>query len=191
MFANMACQSIEVIEGENPLQVVSYEFLTDRAGPGQFRGGAPYRREYEFLEREAVLQVRSDRRDFRPYGLYRGQPGRASLNILNPDGEARVLDSKLIMNLARGDVFRHELAGGGGWGDPLERDPARVLEDARNGFVSCDGAKSDYGVVIRTDGWEVDESATLERRRRMRSARGDAPADSVSREEEAYGLAAP
>ena len=69
MFANMASQSIEVIETEQPMQILSYEFVPDRAGPGKFRGGAPYRRDYKFLEREAVLQVRSDRRKFRPYGF--------------------------------------------------------------------------------------------------------------------------
>ena len=75
MFANMASQSVEVIETENPLQILAYEFVPDRAGAGQYRGGAPYRRTYRFLEREAVLQVRSDRHKIRPYGLYGGYPG--------------------------------------------------------------------------------------------------------------------
>ena len=181
MFANMACQSIEVIEAENPMQVLSYEFLTDRAGPGKFRGGAPYCREYRFLEREAVLQVRSDRREFLPYGLYGGRPGRPSTNVLNPAGNARILDSKLIMNLERGDVFRHELAGGGGWGDPLERDPASVLNDVRDQFVSAAGAASDYGVVINMADWTVDESATSALRESMRE-NGDGSNNVVNRE---------
>jgi N-methylhydantoinase B len=179
MFANMACQSIEVIEQENPMQVRAYEFLTDRAGPGKFRGGVPYRREYKFLEREAVLQVRSDRRDFQPYGLYGGQPGRSSCNVLNPEGEAQALESKLIMRIERGDVFRHELAGGGGWGDPLERDPVRVIEDVRNEFVSVAGAADDYGVVIDIDQWSVDEAATAALRTKLRAARP--PLSDVSR----------
>ena len=189
MFANMACQSVEIIEAENPLQVVSYEFLTDRAGPGKFRGGAPYRREYRFLEREAVLQVRSDRRDYLPYGLYGGQPGRPSLNTLNPHDEARTLDSKLIMNLQHGDVFRHDLAGGGGWGDPLERDPTRVRDDVRNEFVSPDGARRDYGVVVEPSTWTVDGEATTELRGKMRAARGNASPPAVSREAGVFGLA--
>ncbi len=167
IFANMASQSIELIEAENPLQMRRYEFITDGAGPGKFRGGVPYRRDYRFLEREAVLQVRSDRRDFSPYGLYGGRPGRPSHSVLNPDGEARVLDSKLIMNLHHDDVFRHELAGGGGWGDPLERDPERVLDDARNEFVSVEGAARDYGVVIDQDRWIVNEAATESLRETM------------------------
>jgi N-methylhydantoinase B len=70
IFANMASQPIEVTEQEQPIQIVAYEFLTDAMGAGHFRGGAPFRREYWFLEDEGVLQVRSDRWDFRPYGLY-------------------------------------------------------------------------------------------------------------------------
>ena len=168
----------------------AYEFVTDRAGPGKFRGGVPYRREYKFLEREAVLQVRSDRRETRPYGLYGGRPGRPSRNVLNPAGEARDLDSKLIMNLQRGDVFLHELPGGGGWGDPLERDPEHVLEDVRNEFVSVEGAARDYGVVVRTESWTVDHAASAKRRQALRESRptrADAP---VLREDDVEPLGA-
>jgi N-methylhydantoinase B len=158
MFANMACPSIEVIEAEQPVQVLCYEFLPDTMGPGQFRGGAPFAREYRMLEEEGVLQVRSDRRDFLPFGLYGGEPGRPSMNYLRRGGETSVLPSKFCIAFRRGDVFRHELAGGGGWGDPLARDPARVLRDVRNGLVSLAAAAADYGVV--TDGDTIDEAAT-------------------------------
>ena len=160
MFANMACQSIEVIEAEQPLQVSEYEFLPDRAGPGKFRGGAPYCREYRFVEKDAVLQVRSDRRSVLPYGLYGGQPGRPSNNILNPGPEALPLDSKLTMNIKYGDVFRHELAGGGGWGNPLERSIDKVVLDVRDGYVSLEGAKRDYGVCIDHETGLADEEKT-------------------------------
>lgn len=182
MFANMACQSVEVIEAENPLQVLSFEFLPDRAGPGKFRGGVPYRRDYRFLEKEAVLQVRSDRKEYLPYGLYGGQPGRASANLLNPDGNARPLESKFIMDIVEGDVFRHELAGGGGWGDPLERDPDMVLDDVRNEFVTVAGAARDYGVIIDVATDRVDIAATDSRRVVLRDARGEADLPAVSRE---------
>ena len=168
MFANMASQPVEVAEAENPVKILSYEFVPDRAGPGKFRGGSPYRRDYRFLEDEGVLQVRSDRRRFRPYGLSGGRPGRPSQSFLNPDTENRELPSKLTMTIRRGDVFRHELAGGGGWGDPLERDPARVLRDVRNGLVSDAGARDDYGVVVDTANRTVDLAATEALRRQMR-----------------------
>jgi len=171
LFANMASQSVEVTEAEHPLQVLRYELLADRAGPGRFRGGAPYRRDTRFLEHSAVLQVRSDRHAVRPYGLYGGLPGAPSRNVLNPDGEARELASKVTMELVDGDVFRHELAGGGGWGDPLERDPEAVLRDVRNEYVSAGRARRDYGVVVDTVRWRVDEPATAELRAALAAQR--------------------
>src|SRR5580765_2726743 len=76
IYANMASQPIEVTETEQPLQITAYEFIPDAMGPGKYRGGAPFRREYKLLAEEAILQVRSDRHDFRPFGLYGGGPGR-------------------------------------------------------------------------------------------------------------------
>jgi len=183
MFANMASQSIELIEAENPLQVLSYELIPDRAGIGEYRGGVPYRRDYRFLEKEAVLQVRSDRRRVRPYGLCGGRPGKPSCNILNPDRNAQVLDSKFTMTLYQGDVFRHELPGGGGWGDPLKRDPQKVLKDVRNEFVSLECAATDYGVVIDDATWQVDEAATTLLREAHREKRGGEPLPTVTWED--------
>src|SRR5438445_59035 len=148
IYANMASQPIEVTETEQPLQITAYEFIQDAMGPGKFRGGAPFRREYKLLAPEAVLQVRSDRRDFRPFGLYGGGPGRPSMNYLNPDRNPAPLPSNLTTNTKEGDPFRHEVAGAGGWRDPLERDPALVLNDVRNEFVSLRAAREDYGVVL-------------------------------------------
>src|SRR6185437_7254509 len=116
IYANMASQPIEVTETEQPLQITAYEFIQDAMGPGKFRGGAPFRREYKLLAKEAILQVRSDRRDFRPYGLYGGGPGKPSMNYLNPDRAPAPLPSKLTMTMKQGDLFRHEVAGAGGWG---------------------------------------------------------------------------
>ena len=76
------------------------------------------------------------------------------------------------MALKRGDVFCHIHPGGGGWGDPLERDPAAVLKDVRNEFVSAAKAEEDYGVVIDTNAWKVDAAATDRRRTEMRGRRG-------------------
>ena len=169
IYANMASQPIEVTETEQPLQITAYEFIQDAMGPGKWRGGAPFRREYKLLAEEAILQVRSDRRDFRPFGLYGGGPGKPSMNYLNPDRNADPLPSKLTMTMKKGDLFRHEVAGAGGWGDPLERDPALVLKDVMNEFVSVRAARDDYGVAVEGDA--VDETATVALRRQMRDAR--------------------
>ena len=172
MFANMASQSVEVIEAEQPVEILAYELLPDRAGPGKYRGGAPYYRDYRFTEKEAVLQVRSDRARFRPYGLYGGLPGTASANYLNPQRENKKLTSKPTMMIENGDVFRHELAGGGGWGDPLERHPSDVLRDVRNELVSVEAARTGYGVIVDTEAWRVDIDGTSALREQMRSSRG-------------------
>jgi len=141
----------------------------------------PFRRDYRFLEEEGVLQVRSDRRTHRPFGLYGGSPGMPSENYLNPEGENRTLPSKFTMNIKRGDVFRHVLAGAGGWGDPLERDPAAVLRDVRNELLSPAKAAADYGVVVRNK--QIDAAATARARAEIRAARGWREVPAVQRDD--------
>jgi N-methylhydantoinase B len=172
MFANMASHSVEVTEAEHPISLLAYEFVPDKAGAGKYRGGVPFKRDYRFNETEGTLQVRSDRRDHRPFGLYGGNPGGPSENYLNPDTESRILPSKLTMTIRNGDVFRHVLAGGAGWGDPLERDPDAVLKDVRNELLSPAKAATDYGVVIDTRRWSVDAAATRRRRAEIAERRG-------------------
>jgi N-methylhydantoinase B len=172
MFANMASHSIEVTEAEHPIQLLAYEFVPDKAGAGKFRGGVPFRRDYRFLEDAGTLQLRSDRRTHRPFGLYGGSPGEASENYLNPEGENRILPSKFTMEVRHGDVVRHVLAGGGGWGDPLERDPAQVLKDLRNELLSPARGTADYGVLLDRSGTQVDGAATARLRDEMRRRRG-------------------
>ncbi len=174
IFSNMASQSVEITEAEHPVEILRYEFLTDRAGAGLYRGGAPFGRDYRIKATTASLQVRADRASFRPYGLYGGAAGHFARNILNPGtaGE-RPLSPKFTMDVVAGDVLRHELAGPGGWGDPLERPPEAVLEDVRDGFVSIAGALRDYGVVILAD--SVDAAATAAARAAKAKARGPAP----------------
>jgi N-methylhydantoinase B len=179
MFANMASTSVEVTEAEHPIQILAYEFVPDKAGAGKYRGGTPYRRDYRFLEAEGILQVRSDRHTIRPYGLYGGYPGKPSQNYLNPQRENRPLASKITMTIRRGDVFRHEVAGAGGWGDPLERDPAAVLRDVRNELISREAAADDYGVIVDPTAWTVDAAATQRRRAELRAARGWSEAPTV------------
>ena len=183
LLANMAAQSAEVSEIENPVEILANELVADACGAGRFRGGAPFYRDYRMREEEAVVQVRSDRRTHRPYGLYGGRPGAPGAVVLNPREEAKTLPSKVTMTCRRGDVVRWVLPGGGGWGDPLERDPERVLRDVRNELVSPAVAERDYGVVIDTGRWKVDEAATVKLRARRRNERGEDEVPFVTRDD--------
>ena len=159
---NFSNNPAEVVEAEYPLQILRYGFLPDTGGPGKYRGGLAIVREYRFTEEEGVLQIRSDRHRSRPYGLSGGKSGTPSQNILNPDGEARLLPSKTLLTLRRGDVLRHILAGAGGHGDPFTRDPEKVLDDVRDEKVTLAAAERDYGVVVDPETWTVDHRKTGE-----------------------------
>ncbi len=172
IFANMASFSIEVIEAENPLEVLDYEFVPDTGGPGKYRGGVALRRTWRMLEGEGILQVRSDRRTRRPYGLQGGGPGSSSRNTMIGETE---LPAKITMMLKRGQVFRHEMPGAGGWGGPLERALDQVAKDLRDGLVTIEGAARDYGVVAYADPPAIDAAATQRLREKLRASRPKAP----------------
>lgn len=176
MFANMASFSCEVIEAENPLEVLDYEFVPDSGGAGKFRGGMSQRKTWRMLADEGVLQVRADRQTHRPYGLYGGGPGRAGVNVMDPGlGTEETLHAKLTMTLRKGQVFRHELPGAGGWGPALERDLALVARDLRDGLVTIEAAARDYGVVAAGDPPVIDEAATAALREKLRTERPPLP----------------
>jgi len=157
---NMSNSPVEVLEAHHPIRVDEYGFIPDSCGAGRFRGGLGLRRRYTLLNDEATLQLRSDRMTHRPYGLAGGGPARGTRNVLNPDGEAREMPAKFATTLRRGDVVLHEQPGGGGHGDPFERDPERVAADVRDEKISLDYARREHGVVIDPVTWTVDEAAT-------------------------------
>jgi N-methylhydantoinase B len=122
-------------------------------------------RVFRLLADEATLTVRSDKRRFPPFGLAGGRPGSGSLNVVNPGTASERVLPVLITEpvpLRRGDVFRHVLASGGGWGDPRSRDPELVLEDVRLGRVTPEGARRDYAVAIASGagGLSIDAAVT-------------------------------
>src|SRR6478735_6589862 len=152
MVVNFSNYPVEVIEREYPLRIEEYVFLSDSGGPGRFRGGLALVRRYRFLEESGTFQIRSDRGRFGAYGLAGGGAGRRSRNILNPGPHERALPGKTTLHVERGDVLLHQLAGAGGWGDPLERDPERVLADVLDEKITPEHASSAYGVVLDASG---------------------------------------
>ena len=123
-------------------------------------------RSWRLLAGAANLSVRSDRRAHRPYGLYGGQPGAPSTNVLSrPEGDL-VLPTMLSTTLYAGELIYHHMAGGGGWGDPFERPADEVARDVRDDKVSLAAAREQYGVVLDEKTLAVNEMITAELRNR-------------------------
>jgi len=165
--SNVPC---EVVEIESPVVIERYGFMPDTGGAGEYRGGLALVRDFRFVGDEAILQVRADRQKYLPYGLEGGRPGTPSRNVLNPDGEARELPSKLTMTVRHGDLLHHVQPGGGGFGNPLDRDPQRVLDDVLEEKLTPDYARREYGVILDSAGCEVDVEATERLREHLTSA---------------------
>jgi N-methylhydantoinase B len=157
---NMSNTPVEVLEAQHPIRIEEYALVPDSGGAGQHRGGLGLRRTYRLLAPEAHLQLRSDRMRFRPYGLAGGQPARPTCNELRAGGETRTMPAKFAYTLKAGDLFLHEQAGGGGFGDPFQRDPRLVTADVRAEKISVDYARREYGVVVDPQTFEPDEAAT-------------------------------
>jgi N-methylhydantoinase B len=164
---NLSNMPVEVLEAEHPVRVEDYAFVPDSCGAGRWRGGLGIRRSYRILAAEALLQLRSDRVAFRPYGLAGGEPGGASRNSIEIAGEERPIPAKVTMSVQHGALITHEQAGAGGFGDPLERPAQLVLDDLKDGKISAGYAKNRHGIVLTSDG-AVDEQASAELRQRRK-----------------------
>jgi N-methylhydantoinase B len=172
--SNAKIASVEIIESEFPTRVLRFELIKDSGGPGAFRGGLGIRREYLNLA-EARFSIRSAKHVIPAHGASGGKDGRTGDIRINPDtpNEKRLPTRYADYPLKAGDIFRLETPGGGGFGDPLERKAENVLADVREGYVSPEAARDQYGVVLlRKDGvWMLDEAATEARRTELRVAR--------------------
>ena len=123
------------------------------------------------LADDAVLNVRSDKRRFPPHGLFGGSPGTPSLNYLTHNGKDRLLPALLMETepMLKGDRFRAILAGGGGYGDPFERDPELVRTDVSEEKLTIGYARKHYGVAIKpAPRFAIDMAATKKLRERHR-----------------------
>ena len=128
---------VEVAESEFPIMIEGYGLVPDSGGRGRHRGGLAVERVWRCLTPGTSLIVRSDRAAHRPYGLQGGLPGALSSNVLiHADGTEEVLPSMFSTTIQPGDVYVHRTAGGGGWGEPAERDPQRIAEDLADGKVT-------------------------------------------------------
>ena len=165
----------EFMEMEYPLRLERYAIATDSGGPGKFRGGCGVIREVRLLAEAGTFGLRVENNRFPAWGVAGGMGGGLSRVTLNPDTpEEREIRAFSDDNQWQcGDLVRIYTAGGGGWGDPLERDVARVLDDVLDGFVSLAAARERYGVVINPDTLRVDGGATEAQRQSIGSQRGE------------------
>lgn len=168
---NMSNMPVETLEDRFPILVEEYGFRADSCGAGKHRGGLGLVRQYRLLAPGAMMQIRADRHDHRPYGLFGGEAAAPSRNVLNPANGAEVLPSKVTREISSGTVLRHEQAGGGGYGDPLARDPQAVLADVLDEKISPEFARTQFGVVVDAAAMAVDEAATAALRHQIADRR--------------------
>ncbi len=169
---NTENSAIEETENNLPFMITRYELIPDSEGAGRYRGGLGLRRDWKFPGHKATLTVFSDNRKFAPWGLFGGGSGSPSKYILNPDGEAKELPSKVTLHLQPDSVISYRTPGGGGYGSALERDPERVLRDVTQGKVTPERARDTYGVVLGASGKTVDLQATRTERNRLSGTAG-------------------
>jgi N-methylhydantoinase B len=172
MASNQANVPIEMIESDYPIRIEQYGFAPDTGGPGRFRGGLGLVREYRILADDIYFGVRSDKCLHPPHGLAGGQPGVAALNRIRSGSKDTALPAMPTkpITLRTGDVYRHVMAGGGGFGDAFDRDPEKVRADVLDDKVTSAHAREAYGVVLANDEERhVDVAATRTLRASRRS----------------------
>jgi N-methylhydantoinase B len=157
---------IEETERNYPVRILRYELVEDSEGPGRFRGGLGLRRDWQFLRHEATFTVLADREVNGPWGLFGGRPGKPAEYFLLSQGAERRLSSKETFQVGSGDVVSYRTCGGGGFGDPYERDPDLVLRDVRELKVSSQRALEEYGVRINGTSVDLTETSELRAQRR-------------------------
>ncbi|MBI3373318.1 MAG: hydantoinase B/oxoprolinase family protein [Betaproteobacteria bacterium] len=169
---NMMNAPTEAIEMEYPLRVHSMRLLADSGGAGRTRGGLGMRKVIEVTEGVSEVTHRGDRHFTRPWGLKGGLPAMSWSTIVHRgDGSEHKVPARQRFRMQQGEIIDCITAGGGGYGDPLERAAAAVREDVLDHRVSVNAAGEYYGVVLDPR-LEVDALATSRRREEMRSARG-------------------
>jgi N-methylhydantoinase B len=141
--SNLHIAPIEILESEFPCRVTRFELVPDSGGAGQWRGGLSLQREYELLE-DATVVRRFDKARFPPGGLAGGTPGRGA-RFVTGLGTARERETPPgRYEMKAGERFLLQSAGGGGYGEPRKRDPARRVRDVAEGYLTAEGARKDY-----------------------------------------------
>ena len=144
---NAMTMTVEYLELSTPVRVIAWEIVPDTGGAGRWRGGCATKRPYEILNDDTLVTFVGERAHVAPYGLFGGEPGQtASFEIQRADGPKQALSAKgPPFTLDAGDRLFIQTSGGGGYGDPAERESWRVRDDVLNGYVSAAAARRAYG----------------------------------------------
>ena len=166
----------EYLESYYPMLIESYASLPDTGGPGKHRGGNGIEKVYLMLA-DGDVSIHDDRHLTQPWGILGGKPGACSEKwLVHKDGSREALPSKADnIKVKSGDRIVFRTAGGGGWGDPLERDAQKVRNDVARSLMSVEVARDGYGVVLAGKKHVYDARASEELRANMRSSRPPPP----------------
>jgi len=164
---------VEILERRFPIIVERFELnIKDGTGHGKYRGGFGIVKDYRILSDKAYFTTAVNRSRYPPWGVFGGLNGTVNyMVIIRDDKELMRVARILNYELRKNDVVSIRSGGGGGWGDPLERDPNLVLQDVINEYISIDDAKNIYGVVIDPDTMTIRWEETKELRERLKRKR--------------------
>jgi N-methylhydantoinase B len=169
-----AIQSSEIVESQNPLRVERCELREGSCGDGEWRGGFGIRRDIRIFNDQSTLSVLSDKNVIPPYSVKGATNPAANRFVVVRDGdivEPSPIPGKVTgFPMGPGDVMRMETSGGGGYGDPLKRDPEAVKCDVKEETLTVEQAELRYGVILDAQGG-LDEAGTANRRRELLAAR--------------------
>lgn len=169
---NLARPDIEIFESQVPFRVPRYELLQDWEGAGEFRGGSGI-----YVEMVAdtkpgaptiLMTGNSDGQIVPAVGAASGELRKAEAWIVSPNGKTRILRTMSNEPVFPGEICYTKCSGGGGWGNPLNRDIKRVQDDAMDGLISIERARDVYGVIIDPNTFEVQQEATERLRRELK-----------------------
>ena len=150
---------VEVLEIKGPLLIDHYGYRPDTGGPGKHRGGVGISRVYRFLAPATAIAILY-KTVSPPWGINGGKEADPNHVLIDPGTEQEQRKGSSYNFLEAGQVLANNTGGGGGWGNPFERDPALVAKDVRNGFVSVEAAERDYGVAVDPATFSVDTART-------------------------------
>ncbi len=172
---------VEILESNYPFLYEKAELYPDSCGAGKFRGGFGTIRTLRVLAEQIEVNALGERHKLKPYGLYGGKPAKANAFLVQKtDWEKMRFFSEVFgipspskfanIRLNKGDRFSIVMSGGGGYGNPFDRDPFMVLADVEEQLISLEEASKEYGVILKNvdDGFVLDLDATINRRNEMR-----------------------